>query len=113
MKKILTILFFSLFVGNLVAQRVKYSELVLSLSGMSDEEIRNKLKDYMIADNTEPNVYFRLAVIYERVYKNSDPLTDYKLVMANAAEASSRFLQSNSYVDLKEVNRNNEYYYPF
>lgn len=80
---------------------------------MSDEEMRNELKDFMIADNTEPNVYFRLAIIYEKVYKNADPLTDYKLVMANAAEASSRFLQCNAYVDAREVGKNNEYYYPF
>jgi hypothetical protein len=95
------------------AQRMKYSELVLTFNGMSDEEVKNELKDYMSADNTEPNTYFRLGIIYEKVYKNTDPLTDYKLAVSNAEAASSRFLQATQYVDAKEINRNNEYYYPF
>src|SRR6185503_1407941 len=98
MKKILIILLFSVLIDNAFGQRVKYSELLLTFNGMSDEEMRNELKDFMLADNSEPNVYFRLAMIYEKTYKNADPLTDYKLAMANAAEASSRFLQSNAYV---------------
>jgi hypothetical protein len=94
------------------SQRLKYSELVLTFNGMSDEEIRNELKDYMTADNEQPNLYIRLGLIYEKVYKNTDPLTDFKMAISNAAEASSRFLQATQYVDAKEVNRNNEYYLP-
>ena len=67
----------------------------------------------MSIDNTEPNSYFRLAVIYERVYKTADPLTDFEMVMANANEAELRFLQANRYVDAKDVSKNNEFYYPY
>lgn len=95
------------------SQRMKYSDLVLTFNGMPDEEVRNELKGYMIEDNTEPNIYFRLALIYEKVYKTSDPLTDYPLAMSNANEAAIRFFQATQYVDTKELNRNNEYYYPF
>ena len=107
------IIFLALVSSSVFCQRLKYSELVLTFNGMSDEEVRNELKDFMTADNTDPNVYFRLALIYEKVYKNADPLTDYKLAVSNAAETSSRFLQSAQFVDAKEVSRNNEYYYPF
>jgi hypothetical protein len=89
----------------LVAQKMKYSELVLTFNGMSDEEMRNELKAYLMDDKEEPNVYFRLAVIYEKAYKAADPLTDYKLALANANEAYSRFLQTTQYVDAKEVSK--------
>lgn len=97
----------------LVAQRMKYSELVLTFNGMTDEEMRNELKAYLMDDKGEPNVYFRLAVIYDKAYKAADPLTDYKLALANANEAYSRFLQATQFVDTKEVSKNNEYYYPY
>ena len=113
MKKNILLTFFILITSVAFSQRMKYSDLVLTFSGMSDEEVRNELKDYMMADQTEPNVYFRLGLIYEKVYKNTDPLTDYKLAFSNANEASSRFLQANVYVVANEVSRNNEYYYPF
>ena len=79
MKKNILLTFFILITSVAFSQRMKYSDLVLTFSGMSDEEVRNELKDYMMADQTEPNVYFRLGLIYEKVYKNTDPLTDYKL----------------------------------
>ena len=101
MKKFL-ILYFGLLATVAVAQRMKYSELVPLLNSMSDEEARNELKDFMTYDNTEPNIYLRLALIYERTYKNADPLTDFKLAMANAAEAGSRFLQANQFINDKE-----------
>jgi hypothetical protein len=96
-----------------MAQKMKYSELVLTFNGMSDEEMRNELKAYLMDDKDEPNVYFRLAVIYDKAYKSADPLTDYKLALANANEAYSRFLQCTQFVDAKEVSKDNEYYYPY
>ena len=112
MKRFLIVLLVSVSCA-LVAQKMKYSELVLTLNGMNDEEMRNELKAYMMEDQEEPNVYFRLATIYDKAYKTADPLTDYKLAMANADEAYSRFLQSTQFIDAKEVNKNNEYYYPY
>jgi hypothetical protein len=99
--------------STLVAQKMKYSELVLTFNGMTDEEMRNELKAYLMDDKEEPNVYFRLAIIYDKAYKVADPLTDYKLAQANANEAYSRFLQATQFVDAKEISKNNEYYYPY
>ncbi len=113
MKKNIVLSFFILVTTVAFSQHMKYSDLVLTFSGMGDEEVRNELKDYMMADQKEPNVYFRLGLIYEKVYENADPLTDYKLALSNANEAGSRFLQANIYVVANEVSRNNEYYYPF
>lgn len=112
MKRVIIVLLMALSSG-LLAQKMKYSELVLTFNGMSDEEMRNELKAYLMEDTEQPNVYFRLAVIYDKAYKAADPLTDYKLAMANANEAASRFLQANQFVDAKEVGKNNEYYYPY
>ncbi len=79
MKKNILLTFFILITSVAFSQRMKYSDLVLTFSGMGDEEVRNELKDYNVADNKEPNVYFRLALIYEKAYTKVDPLTDYKL----------------------------------
>src|SRR5689334_7943403 len=101
MKTSLLLIICSFALTSAISQRVKYNELILTFNGMTDEEMRNELKDYMTVDNTEPNLYFRLATIYQKVYKNADPLTDFDLAIANANEASSRFLQASRYVDAK------------
>ena len=87
------LIFFTFLFSLSFGQRIKYSELVLTFNNMSDEEVRIELKEFMAGDNTEPNSYFRLASIYEKVYRAADPLTDYELVMANAQEAASRFIK--------------------
>jgi hypothetical protein len=94
------------------AQRVKFRDLVPLLSTYSPERQKNELKEYLAADLDHPNTNFRLALLYEANYKNADPLTDYAFAMANAEQATNRYIKSKQLVDEREVNRNEEYYAP-
>ncbi len=111
MKRLAYILFFltPLLVN---AQRVKFRDLVPLLSTYSAERQKNELKEYLTADLDHPNTNFRLALLYEANYKNADPLTDYAFAMANAEQATNRYIKSKQLVDEREVNRNEEYYAP-
>jgi hypothetical protein len=111
MKKLITALYI-LFALSASAQRLKYRDLFVLLPGLSTEQQKNQLKEYLVDDLDHPNANFRLGLIYEANYKRSDPLTDYSFVMANAEQANLRFLKSKQVVTEKEADRNNEYYAP-
>jgi hypothetical protein len=111
MKKIFTLTLF-LVALSVSAQRLKYRDLFVLLPGLSSEQQKTQLKEYLVEDLDHPNANFRLALIYENNYKNSDALTDYAYVMANAEQAKIRFFKSKQIVTEREVDRNNEYYAP-
>ena len=94
------------------AQRLKYKELFPLLPGMSTEHAKYSLKEYLVEDLDHPNANFRLALLYEKNYRDTDPLTDYRYAVANAEQAKIRYIKAKQLVDEHEVNRNNEYYFP-
>ncbi len=94
------------------AQRLKFKELFPLLQGMSNEHAKYSLKEYLIEDLDHPNANFRLALLYEKNYRETDPLTDYRYAMANAEQAKIRYIKAKQLVDEREVDRNNEYYFP-
>ncbi|NJN42567.1 MAG: hypothetical protein HC811_10405 [Flammeovirgaceae bacterium] len=88
-KKLLLII---LILGSLpAAGQVKYKDLFLTFSGMSETELKSTLKEYLAQDPDHPNANFRLAMIYNSIYKRSDPLTEYAFALANAEQAKLRF----------------------
>lgn len=97
---------------SLYAQRIKYKDLFPMLSTLSQEETKTALKEYISEDLDHPNANFRLALIYESNYKKTDPLTHYEYAIANAEQARLRYIKSRQMVDDREVDRNNEYYFP-
>ncbi len=100
---------FSAIVG--VAQP-KYKDLVPGFETMGRDELKNTLKEYLMYDLDHPNANFRLALLYESNYKNSDVLTRYESAIANATQARLRFTKARQLVDQREVDRNNEFYAP-
>jgi hypothetical protein len=111
MKKILTLIYI-LTALTASAQRLKYRDLFILLPGLSNEQQKNQLKEYLTDDLDHPNANFRLALLYEANYKKSDPLTEYNFVIANAEQSKTRFFKSKQVVTDKEVDRNVEYYAP-
>src|SRR6267154_3102692 len=94
------------------AQRLKYKELFPLMSSMSNNELKNSLKEFLNEELDHPNANFRLALVYEKNYKSGDGLINYEYVVANAQQAKLRFTKSKQLVDEREVNSNNEYYFP-
>lgn len=111
MKRILTLLAIVISVAS-YAQRTKYKDLFPELATMSSSEQLSSLRDFLGYELDHPNANFRLALLHEKYYLQSDPLTQYESVMAHAAEASKRFLKSKQLVTEQQVRSDNEYYAP-
>lgn len=111
MKRHLLFLIISLFSFALEAQ--KFKDIFPALANADDEEALSILKSYMINDLDHPNTNLRLALIYERRYKSSDPITEYERVMANAQECQLRFTKAAALVSEKDVSKNKGYYAQF
>jgi len=79
----------------------------------SDETALSLIKTYMVEDLDHPNANLRLALIYEKRYKNADPLTQYERAIANAQEAALRFIKAKTLIDDKEVKKNTGWYAEF
>lgn len=99
-------------IQTLHAQRVKYKDLFPTLGSLSSNEMKDELKEYLAEDLNHPNANFRLAYVYETNYRRADPLTDFQFAMANAEQSKIRYIKSKQLVDAREVERNNEYYFP-
>lgn len=98
--------------GSIVTSAQKYSDLWPLLDGMSPDLAKNALKAFMMEEPDQPNANFRLAMAYERNYRAADPLVAYQYAMANAAEAKLRYNKAKLLCDAREVDRNNEEYWP-
>lgn len=96
----------------LLAQHTKFKDLFPTFSTLSSEEIKTSLKEYIAEDLDHPSANFRLARIYETNYKMADPLTRFEYAIANAEQARLRYIKAKQVVDDREVDRNNEYYFP-
>lgn len=92
------------------AQRLRYKDIFPLFPEMTNQELKNILKEYISTDPDHPNANFRLALAYEKNYKTADPLTNTEFALANADQAKIRFFKAKRLVDEREVNRNNEYY---
>ncbi|MEQ8927110.1 MAG: hypothetical protein RLO81_14920 [Fulvivirga sp.] len=111
MKNILTFSAALLLAVPLFGQR--YKDVHPLIVKASDDEALSILKSYIIEDLDHPNANFRLALIYERRYLKSDPITEYERAMANANEAKLRFTKAAAIVDDREVSKNEGYYVEF
>lgn len=112
MRKIVIILFITLLALPSLAQR--YKDVFPAIANASsDEEALSLIKTYMIEDLDHPNANLRLALIYEKRYKNADPLTQYDRAIANAEEAALRFIKAQAVVDDKDVRKNTGWYANF
>ncbi len=92
--------------------QIKFKDLFPTFMGMSNQELKTALKQYLVTDQDHPNANFRLALVYEKNYRTADPLTEYEYALANAEQAKLRYIKSKQLVDDREVSRNNEYYFP-
>jgi len=92
------------------AQRVRYRDVVIAVEAMSDEEALARLKEYLLSDLDNPNANLRIALIHQRAYRNSDPLTAYESTMAHAEVARLRFTKVSSLINESEIKRNEELY---
>jgi hypothetical protein len=110
MRVLIFIALFWLSSGLVSAQ--KYSEFFPLLDRMTPDQAKNALKAYLLEEQEHPNANFRLAVLYERNYRAADPLVSYQYAMANAAEAKLRYNKAKLLCDAREVDRNNDEYWP-
>ncbi|MDZ4715382.1 MAG: hypothetical protein SH819_07920 [Cytophagales bacterium] len=111
MYKYLILILFS--IGQAGAQSAKYKYIVPLFDGMSRDEKKNVLKEYMMDNDMDhPNAVFRLALIYEGNYREADVLARYEYVLANAEQAKLGYTKAKILIDEREVSKNNDFYFP-
>lgn len=114
MRKLVLIFTLTFSCASFMSNAQRYRDVYPQIANASSDEIALSLiKTYMIEDLDHPNANLRLALIYERRYRNADPLTEYERVMANANEAALRFIKAKTLIDDKEVKKNSGWYADF
>ncbi|MGK7390668.1 MAG: hypothetical protein ACNS60_09960 [Candidatus Cyclobacteriaceae bacterium M2_1C_046] len=91
----------------------KYKDVFPLITNSSDEEAKTRLINYLFTDLDHPNANLRLGMIYEKNYKSTDVLTNYKRALAFADKCKLQYIKCRTIIDEKEVSRNDEYYEPF
>src|SRR5260221_13711451 len=94
------------------AQRLKYKELFPLMPSMSNNELKNSLKEFLNEELDPPNANLGLALVYEKNYKSGNALINYEYEVANAQQPKLPFTKSRKLVDDREGKRNNENYFP-
>ncbi len=54
-----------------------------------------------------------MAVIYEKRYRESDPIKDFAYKVGNAREALKAYQRTEQFISEKEVRKNQEYFFNF
>jgi hypothetical protein len=92
------------------AQRVRYRDVVVGLDTVSESQQMSMLREYIIEDPNHGNANYRLAILHYNIFRNSDPLLEFKKAMAHAKEASLRLLRAKLLATTQDVRSDNEYY---
>jgi hypothetical protein len=110
MKHITILLFAFVIIFSAQAQRVRFKDLALALDTVSVDQQFSFLREFMLEDENHANANYRLAILHYRIFRNADPLLEYRKAMAHAREASLRLLRAKMIVTAQDVRNNNEYY---
>ncbi|ELR72418.1 hypothetical protein C900_01574 [Fulvivirga imtechensis AK7] len=111
-KAILVLILVPLITVCAEAQKVKYKDLYYLLDTRKYDEaepfLREFLSDPKNVDHTNAN--FQMAVIYQEKAKKNDVLQETEILKYNIDSAIIYYQKTLTYLDEKEIKRNDEYY---
>ena len=94
-------------------RRPKYKDELPKILALPSAGTTALLKVYQKEEPENASIDFQLGVAYEKRYRESDILTDYKYKYGNARQSLFYFSKANIRVDEKDVRRNEEHYFNF
>lgn len=108
------ILIFAFLVGIVVntnAQR--YKDIYPTIASASDDDALPILKQFMIRNMDHPGANLKMALIYDRRYKQADILTEYEKAIANAERAQLVLTNTGQLISEKDIKKYPAYYSDF
>ncbi|UXX80287.1 hypothetical protein N7E81_04130 [Reichenbachiella carrageenanivorans] len=119
MKKILIISSFLSFCALFLVEpinaqkKLKYEDVLPSILNGSTGNGVSDLKLLIEEEPENPSMYLQLALLYNKRFEDSDPITGYKKAMANIALANTALDNCEKFLTEKEVKKNKEEYVNF
>jgi|GEM_PF-1308383 len=91
----------------------KYEDVLPRILTLPPSGALAQLKIYLAEEADNPSIYLQMAVIYEKRYRESDPIKDYAYKLGNAEEALKAYQMTERFITEKEVRKNEELYFNF
>lgn len=104
---LLLCLFFS---PALMAQKVKYKDLILLLNAKQYDQAEPFLKKYLKDNDDNPNAYLFMGIIFHEKASKKDVLKETTLMVQDMDSAVLFYDKAYKAIDEKEIKRNSEYY---
>ena len=99
-----------IFSPALLAQKVKYKDLILLLNAKQYEQAEPFLKKYLKDNNDNPNAFLFMGIIFQEKASKKDVLKETEAVTQNMDSANFFYDRAYKEIDEKEIKRNSEYY---
>ena len=111
-KAILLVIAVSISVCCAEAQSVKYKDLFFLLDTKKYDDAEPFLRQFLKEDKNadHPNANFQMAMVYQEKAKKNDVLLETDILTANIDSAVTFYRNALTYIDEKELKRNDEYY---
>ncbi len=109
-KSALLLLLCLIFSPVLLAQKVKYKDLILLLNAKQYEQAEPFLKKYLKDNDDNPNAYLFMGITFQEKASKLDVLKETEIMAQNMDSAILFYDKANKTIDEKEIKRNSEYY---
>jgi len=109
MSKLIYILFIGISLQG-YGQSAKYKDIVPMIANTSDEYTLEVLKTFLVNNLDHPAANLRIASLYLKQARETDPLIDYERIQALADQANQKVFKASLLVDEKEVKKHDDFY---
>jgi hypothetical protein len=99
-----------IFSTALMAQKVKYKDLILLLNSKQYDQAEPFLKKYLKDNDDNPNAYLFMGIIFHEKAAKKDVLKETNMMVQDMDSAIFFYDKAYQEIDEKEIKRNSEYY---